>query len=85
MAYCDYIHCAICDTKAVYDSDVDYEYSNAADMLTLCVDCFKRGYTLSAIDPNGERVDDSKIKYRGFTTLQYTRRMMEAYKEGDNQ
>jgi len=28
MAYCDYIHCAVCDAKAFYDAYIDWDCQN---------------------------------------------------------
>lgn len=41
MAYADYIHCEICDTKAIYDANINYEYARAKDMVVLCPECAK--------------------------------------------
>jgi len=40
MAYSEYLHCSVCDNKTIYDGEVDYNYSEAADILVLCSDCF---------------------------------------------
>ena len=40
MAYADYMHCAVCDTKVHYDAEVDYEYHECLPVV-LCDDCLK--------------------------------------------
>ena len=41
MAYFDYLHCAICKCKVVYDADVDYDqlHDKDAQVVTLCNGC----------------------------------------------
>ncbi|NIU88870.1 MAG: hypothetical protein GWN56_16895 [Nitrosopumilaceae archaeon] len=39
MAYCDYLHCEVCDKKTIYDANVDYESANYSDIKVLCEDC----------------------------------------------
>ena len=39
MAYADYLHCAVCDTKAIYDAYVDYENARASQIAVLCPKC----------------------------------------------
>ncbi len=44
MAYCDYQHCKLCDTKAFYDADIDWDYQNTDPdngVVTLCKNCLK--------------------------------------------
>jgi hypothetical protein len=42
MAYCDYMHCAICDCKVHYDASVDYDdYKRGCKPVVLCKDCMK--------------------------------------------
>ena len=41
MAYCDYLHCAVCDVKSIYDGDVNYDSANAGDIVILCKTCIK--------------------------------------------
>ena len=40
MAYCDYMHCAVCDCKVHYDAEVNYEYHKCAPVV-LCDECLK--------------------------------------------
>lgn len=42
MAYCDYLHCDVCDTKCLYDADVDYRNGNARAIGVLCEDCAEK-------------------------------------------
>jgi hypothetical protein len=42
MAYCDYMHCAVCDCKVHYDGSVDYDdYERGCEPVVLCKDCMK--------------------------------------------
>ena len=41
MAYADYTHCAVCDAKAFYDANVDWECQNSGEVQALCLACFK--------------------------------------------
>jgi len=41
MAYCDYIHCAVCDSKAIYDAELNYDNSNLGNLVALCKECAK--------------------------------------------
>lgn len=42
MAYCDYLHCVVCDAKTIYDSDLDYDSaSSLGDIATICSKCIK--------------------------------------------
>ena len=49
MAYADYLHCAVCDIKAIYDGGVDYETCRASNILVLCDDCALR-YRIAVLD-----------------------------------
>ena len=40
MAYADYMHCAVCDTKVYYDAEVNYVYHECLPIV-LCDDCLK--------------------------------------------
>jgi hypothetical protein len=46
MAYLDYKHCFICDSKAYYDAHVDYP--DVIEIIALCSECCK-SYTLDKI------------------------------------
>lgn len=47
MAYADYRHCDVCDAKAFYDSNLDYDFKehpdtglhNVGEWKVLCRDC----------------------------------------------
>lgn len=39
MAYADYYLCDICDGKAFYDANVDWEISEGIDIKVLCPKC----------------------------------------------
>lgn len=43
MAYVDYYHCDLCDAKAFYDADVDYDGTGVGvgHMMVICKDCAK--------------------------------------------
>lgn len=41
MAYADYTHCAVCDAKAFYDANVDWESQNSGEVAALCLACSK--------------------------------------------
>ena len=46
MAYVDYLHCAVCDCKTLYDAECDYESASGNDgslhdIATLCKECSK--------------------------------------------
>ena len=41
MAYADYYHCDVCDSKAFYDANVDWEVFEGIDMRVLCEKCAK--------------------------------------------
>ncbi len=41
MAYCDYTHCDLCDCKAFYDAEIDWEYASVGSMKVLCKNCAK--------------------------------------------
>lgn len=49
MAAADYMHCAICDGKAFYDAEIDWEHQHVAhddagypiSVTALCDECFK--------------------------------------------
>lgn len=49
MAYSDYLHCALCDAKVIYDAEVDYSNFREGQIATLCKDCTKEGWTLAAL------------------------------------
>ena len=42
MAYCDYIHCAVCNSKTIYDAEVNYDYSDGQELISLCAECNKK-------------------------------------------
>jgi hypothetical protein len=48
MAYGDYQHCAICDTKAFYDANIDWGHQRAKEVGTLCTECAKT-YRLAVV------------------------------------
>ena len=49
MAYGDYMHCSVCDVKAFYDANIDWEcqyiargdFGEPLSVTVLCDDCFK--------------------------------------------
>lgn len=41
MARGDYYGCAVCDGKAFYDANIDWEYQAVGGVLALCTDCIK--------------------------------------------
>lgn len=41
MAYCDYKHCSVCDCKAFYDANIDWEYQDTGELKVLCKECAK--------------------------------------------
>lgn len=45
MAYCDYRHCDVCDAKAFYDANLNYDDNGKLErvgaMKVLCDDCAK--------------------------------------------
>lgn len=41
MAYADYTHCDVCDAKAFYDANVDWEVQNTGAKAVLCCECAK--------------------------------------------
>lgn len=41
MAYADYIHCAVCDCKTIYDGDVNYDNTEGQELISLCAECNK--------------------------------------------
>lgn len=57
MAYGDYLHCGVCDTKTIYDGNIDYEVSDAADIVVLCRTCLET-YAISIVGrSDGQEVD----------------------------
>ena len=63
MAYVDYLHCAVCDTKAIYDADLNYEvatgeYGRLYDIAAICKDCSKT-HSIEITDmPSNKRISD---------------------------
>ena len=62
MAYADYLHCAVCDRKTIYDADLNYdsavEYGMLHDIVTLCPDCAKT-HSLQVVNaPNDKKCAD---------------------------
>lgn len=49
MAYSDYLHCALCDAKVIYDAEVDYSYFREGQIAVICADCARQGWTLAAL------------------------------------
>lgn len=41
MAYADYTHCDVCDTKAFYDAEIDWDEVNTGAKAVLCRRCAK--------------------------------------------
>ena len=41
MAYRDYLHCDVCDTKSIYDANIDYDNVDLGDISVLCGECSK--------------------------------------------
>lgn len=39
MAYADYYHCDICDSKAFYDAQIDWDETRIGDMKVICKKC----------------------------------------------
>ena len=49
MAYSDYLHCALCDAKVIYDGAVDYSDFRDGQIAVICADCARQGWTLAAL------------------------------------
>lgn len=49
MAGCDYLSCALCGCKTIYDAEVDYEIANIGNIAGLCKACSER-FDLAAVD-----------------------------------
>jgi len=62
MAYADYLHCAVCDRKAIYDANMDYEaaetYNMLGDIAVLCGDCVQSHRLNIEIIPTQRKVAD---------------------------
>ena len=63
MAYADYLHCAVCGTKAIYDADLDYEaatgeYGRLYDIAALCKKCMKTHSIVIENKPSNNRIAD---------------------------
>ena len=41
MAYADYTHCDVCDRKAFYDANINWESQYTGQVGALCLDCSK--------------------------------------------
>lgn len=63
MAYCDYLHCALCDTKAIYDGEINYDYTDAGDIVILCKTCIK---TAEIVVRDRKTKQDMDIQHVGF-------------------
>lgn len=63
MAMCDYLWCAKCGCKAIYDAELDYEsatgeYGSLYDIAALCKKCSKT-HSLKLVDePTENRLAD---------------------------
>jgi hypothetical protein len=62
MAYIDYIHCAICDAKCIYDGDTNYGDGNVGDAIVLCKKCVK-DFEIIVIDKYNE-LEIENLKFR---------------------
>jgi len=63
MAYCDYLHCVVCDTKTLYDAEVNYEAATGEngrlfDIATICKECAKTNSIQVVNHPCAERFAD---------------------------
>jgi len=64
MAYADYLHCAVCDRKAIYDADLDYdsasnpEYGGLYDIAAICHKCAETHSIKIEKTPTLKRVSD---------------------------
>ena len=63
MAYCDYLHCAIRDVKAIYDGEVNYDSADAGDIVVLCKSCNK---TARIIVQDRATKQEIEIQHAGF-------------------
>lgn len=61
MAYFDYLHCAVCESKVLYDADIDYEESNCGDIKVLCKECIKNNTII--ILPQKEKWERKGVRY----------------------
>jgi len=64
MAYADYLHCAVCDRKSIYDAELDYESVNNEesgglyDIAVICHKCAKTHSIKIENKPTLKRVSD---------------------------
>ena len=63
MAYGDYLHCAVCGTKAIYDAEMNYdsatgEYGSLYDIAALCKECSKTHSICISNEPAKKRIAD---------------------------
>lgn len=42
MAYVDFQHCAVCDRKTFYDANINWDWQNVGQVLSLCRECAKK-------------------------------------------
>jgi hypothetical protein len=64
MAYADYTHCGLCDTKVFYDASVDYEW-NTGDWTALCINCAKTHKIMIRNNGTGELTKPKNIFIEG--------------------
>jgi hypothetical protein len=58
MAYADYTHCDVCDAKAFYDANVDWDESNTGHKAVLCKKCsLTHTVTILRVHPTQEAYD----------------------------
>ena len=63
MAMCDYLLCAKCGCKAIYDAELDYEFAAGElgrlhDIAALCKDCSKTHSLKLVPEPTERRLAD---------------------------
>jgi hypothetical protein len=55
MAGADYLRCAQCGNKAIYDAELNYEsaveWGGLADIAAICKECHDKGYRLAVVQP----------------------------------
>lgn len=52
MAAADYLLCANCNSKTIYDADINYDVPNHGEITALCTDCTEAGYKIVIADPS---------------------------------
>ena len=63
MAGCDYLTCAVCDKRVLYDAELDYDYSagkdgDLHDIAAICKECAKTHSLQIANHPCAEKIAD---------------------------